>query len=263
MTRARSRVLALGALVAIVTLGMFPITAGTARAADPTAEFDWAMPPRTGLDANDDGVLDTRLTRFRVDPPSWRVDFDACDSIASDGASIVRYTWLIDGQPVGDGAGVTSCDAFSYHFPEEGVYRGYARDPGQRRGRGPGDQGRAGPGLARDRARRLVRLRPGQPRYPHPRRPVRQCVRARATLTDRLRELGDLEDAYERTERKVGVARQRYHELLNALDYQADVCNALTPPSTPTCACRRRRRARSPTRPSRSRRPSTISAASP
>ena len=103
--------------------------------AQPSADFDWTMPARYGMDERTapaglepDELIDYLVT-FRsawdfdpaafegspeIDPSSWRVDFDAG---ASSGA-IAVYRWAVDGEDVGE----TAAPRFSHQFPAEGRY---------------------------------------------------------------------------------------------------------------------------------------------
>lgn len=92
---------------------------------NPIAVFDWEMPARTGLDANNDGVIDARTTQASivldtsVVSGKWQVNFNACDSVPSHGQSIQTYIWTIDrGEPHSG----ESCGGFTHYFAEEGKY---------------------------------------------------------------------------------------------------------------------------------------------
>ena len=80
-----------------------------------TAVFDWSMPDRFGDDSDGDGLIDYFTTFEAVNPTSWRVDFDACDSTGT----IDLYIWFIDGI---DQSPVEACGGFSYEFPTESAY---------------------------------------------------------------------------------------------------------------------------------------------
>jgi hypothetical protein len=102
--------------VAVACVAFLAGLSGTACAVAPTPAFDWAMPPRFGLDASPaDGIIDPFTDAASISPASWRVDFDAC---ASTGA-IVNYRWSVDGVFVQE---TPRCDGFAYEFPAEGAY---------------------------------------------------------------------------------------------------------------------------------------------
>jgi PKD repeat protein len=106
-----------------------------AAAGQPVADFDWSMPDRFGLDARSmsgaagpDGVLDYVVTlpgtweeidpvhgSPAVNPPTWRVDFDARSSTGA----IATYRWSVDGEVVAELPGAR----YSHFFPAEGRYR--------------------------------------------------------------------------------------------------------------------------------------------
>lgn len=102
----------------------FGFTSGTHRgfaAPPPTAVFDWAMP--SGLqDQDGDGLIDEYFNDSHapanLNPTTWTVNFDACDSVEGS-SEIVEYRWAIDSEDAGTSA---SCDGFSHEFPTEGVY---------------------------------------------------------------------------------------------------------------------------------------------
>ncbi len=96
-------------------IALTALTGSGASGAGSTAAFDWSMPPRTGIDANGDGVVEARDTPAEVDPANWHVDFDACASTGS----VETYRWTIDGAAAGE---ATSCDGFSHNFGDEGTY---------------------------------------------------------------------------------------------------------------------------------------------
>ena len=55
-------------------------TNAIAKSPTATAIFDWSMPDRFGADKDGDGLIDYFTTFEAVNPASWRVNFDACDS---------------------------------------------------------------------------------------------------------------------------------------------------------------------------------------
>jgi hypothetical protein len=208
------------ALAVIVTTAVLPIASGAAYAADATAAFDWEMPARTGLDANEDGVIDARVTRAQIDPASWQVNFNACGSTPSDGATVVRYRWLIDRYPIGNGG--PQCGGFTYYFPEEGVYEVTLDILDS-----AGNEAH----LIRDIAVQdflVVALGDsyasgqGNPDVPILDSLLEDAEEARA---DYRRILGELGSDYEETERKVGVLRSRLIYLNSVVAYQTDVCD--------------------------------------
>ena len=89
----------------------------------PSAQFDWRMPDRYGLDRNGDGLVDlSTLTSF-VFPATWQVKLDACTS--SGGSSPVsQYKWEIRGPGIaGTATQIKTQCAFEFPFPEEGSYQ--------------------------------------------------------------------------------------------------------------------------------------------
>ena len=90
-------------------------TTATAESPTATAIFNWSMPDRFGDDKDGDGLIDYFTTFEAVNPASWRVDFDACDSTGA----IDSYVWFIDGV---EQTPVEACGGFSYEFPTEGAY---------------------------------------------------------------------------------------------------------------------------------------------
>ena len=91
-----------------------------ARAAGPTARFEWSLPERFGLDRDGDGLVDYSTAHDYLYPPSWTVNFDACSSTAGD-SPIVRYDWDLAGL-----AQVSTESCAMPHppsaFPEQGPY---------------------------------------------------------------------------------------------------------------------------------------------
>lgn len=79
----------------------------------PGATFDWTVPERFGLDEDGDGLTDYLRTVEEISPPSWPVDFDACDIEGG-----TRYVWHVDRRRV---ASVDSC-RYTHEFPAEGTY---------------------------------------------------------------------------------------------------------------------------------------------
>jgi hypothetical protein len=219
------RIRAVGALVSLATVASLMIPPAAVRAADGKADFDWSMPPRTGLDENDDGVIDVRGTRSDIDPPSWTVHFDACASEPTAGASITRFGWYLDQKLLAEGR---ACGGFSHQFPDEGVYEiTLAIEDSS--------------GAILHTTRQVpvqdwlivaigdsLGSGQGNPDIPIPGISLDAVNQARTRLYDRLRELGDVEDAYEETAGLVSTARTRYNQLMDALDHQADVCNPLS-----------------------------------
>jgi hypothetical protein len=78
------------------------------------ASFDWSVPSRLVNDS--DGSIREFTTPAEINPSSWPVNFDACDSTGL----IVSYRWSIDGVAAGE---VSDCKGFSRDFPAEGTYR--------------------------------------------------------------------------------------------------------------------------------------------
>jgi hypothetical protein len=209
-------------LAALATVAVLAIGAGAARAAGSTAEFDWSMPARTGLDENGDGVIDVRDSPPEIDPDEWPVHFDACDSTGS----IILYRWYIDRGFVAEGS---PCGGFTYRFEEEGVYEVTLEVVDT-----DGDSAYVikdvpvqdwlvvalGDSLGSGQ---------GNPDIPIPGPDFDDARQAQAAYNDRVQELLDAEDAYDDTADKVNAARQRYIELIQALDHEADVCNPFSP----------------------------------
>ena len=85
-----------------------------------SANFDWTMPDRFGLDEDGDGLTDYFTTVESVSPDAWRVNFDAC---GSDG-QIISFDWSISGISIDgtDTRSVSSCSEFFYEFPIEGPF---------------------------------------------------------------------------------------------------------------------------------------------
>lgn len=223
MVGARSRMLTVGALAVILTAAVLPITAGPVRAADAAAEFDWEMPARTGLDENDDGVIDARTTRSAIATPTagWQVTFDACASEPSTGATIVRYTWYVDRYPAGEGA---ACGGMTWYFPEEGVYEVTLEVLDSAGGQAH---------VIRDIAVQdwlVVALGDsfgsgqGNPDLPIPGSLFSATEAALVRLDARLGELGTIETNYRATEHKVSEVRSRYGHLVDAIGNAALAC---------------------------------------
>src|SRR3990170_1889165 len=101
-------------------------------AGPPTAQFDWEMPERFGLDTRTinydratgrtwltpgpDGLVDYDYSPSFLAPSVWRVNLDACSS-SPGGSPIVSYTWLIQGA-----TSTTGDCRFAYDFPALGTY---------------------------------------------------------------------------------------------------------------------------------------------
>ncbi|MBI5284542.1 MAG: hypothetical protein HY874_05555 [Chloroflexi bacterium] len=107
-------------VAASALLSAFPRT--TSAVGEPTADFDWSMADRFGLDENSDGVIDyfpgtSDLPGLTGDitPGTFTVRLDACDSTAD--SSIVSYAWNIAGTAV-----VPSASCTSTRQLEEGTY---------------------------------------------------------------------------------------------------------------------------------------------
>lgn len=97
--------------------GSFSIQSG------PTASFKWSMPERFG-EKNKTGIVEyhwDRVTRTYdktyVNPASWKVDFNACDS-SGGGTTIDTYALEIGGQLIPEGS---DC-RFTHEFPALGSY---------------------------------------------------------------------------------------------------------------------------------------------
>ena len=103
------------ALLLFIPLVQQGQTAAIAESPTATAIFDWSMPDRFGDDKDGDGLIDYFTTFEAVNPASWRVDFDACDSTGA----IDSYVWFIDGV---EQTPVEACGGSSYEFPTEGAY---------------------------------------------------------------------------------------------------------------------------------------------
>lgn len=97
-------------MVASALLSALPRT--TMAVGEPTADFDWSMADRFGLDDNHDGVVDyfpetSDLPGLTGDitPGTFTVRLDACDSTAD--SSIISYAWNIAGAAAGPSASCT------------------------------------------------------------------------------------------------------------------------------------------------------------
>lgn len=95
-------------------LPMVLLALAASAGAAPTADFDWTMPDRYGIDADGDGLLDERTDAASVTPAAFTVRLDACASTGS----IVQYLWDVDGVSIPD----TDC-TLAIDFAEEGVHQ--------------------------------------------------------------------------------------------------------------------------------------------
>jgi PKD repeat protein len=102
------------ALSAVIVPLMATARRGRATTAAVSASFDWSVPSRLVNDS--DGSIREFTTPEEINPSSWPVNFDACDSTGA----IVSYRWSIDGVPAGE---MSDCNGFSHAFPAEGTYR--------------------------------------------------------------------------------------------------------------------------------------------
>jgi PKD repeat protein len=103
-------------LIVVSAVVVPPIAAArTARAttAAVAASFDWSVPSRLVDDA--DGSIRQFTTPTEINPSSWPVNFDACESTGA----IVSFRWSIDGVPAGE---LSDCKEFSHEFPAEGTH---------------------------------------------------------------------------------------------------------------------------------------------
>ena len=114
------------ALLLSVLVAASALLSGFPRAAmavgEPTADFDWSMDDRFGLDENSDGVIDyfpqtSSLSGLTGDitPGTFTVRLDACASTGD--SAIVSYAWNIAGTAAGTGASCTLTRQM-----EEGTY---------------------------------------------------------------------------------------------------------------------------------------------
>jgi len=85
----------------------------------PKTGFDWTMPNRFGFDDDKDGKIDYFTTFDSIHPPNWQVDFDACDLVTVD--PISTYEWTVLNKVFVE----STCDGFSFDFPNEGSLRWY------------------------------------------------------------------------------------------------------------------------------------------
>ena len=83
----------------------------------PKTGFDWTMPDRFGMDGDGDGLIDYFTDFASINPPSWQVDFDACDLLQPD-PQIITYQWTVLGNVIEE----STCDGFSFDFPNEGSF---------------------------------------------------------------------------------------------------------------------------------------------
>jgi len=98
-----------GALAVVALAANLVVGAAPAYADTPTADFDWSMPERTGLDEDADGVADV-IPADEIVREEFRVDLDACASTGSP----AKYRWTIDGAPEGQ---TPACTTY-VHLPE-------------------------------------------------------------------------------------------------------------------------------------------------
>lgn len=106
-----------------VTVNLFFTHASSLVSQPPAASFKWSMPKRFGP-RNAAGIVDYHWTEATqtyassyVNPTSWKVDFDACNSSA---ASSSTYQWEIDGV-VQDNPSPTVC-TFAHEFTSQKPY---------------------------------------------------------------------------------------------------------------------------------------------
>lgn len=96
--------------------------AAPAYAAPATAEFDWRMPQRYGIDQDGDGLWDVNPPATFIFPANWPVTLDAC---ASDGGSspVTQYRWQIAGPGIpGTVVQTTAACTYVYPFPGQGTF---------------------------------------------------------------------------------------------------------------------------------------------
>ena len=48
-----------------------------------TAQFEYSMPDRFGMDRDSDGLIDYFTSKQQINPDKWQVDIDACASTGS------------------------------------------------------------------------------------------------------------------------------------------------------------------------------------
>lgn len=194
--------------------------------AETTAAFDWVMPARTGLDADHDGVIDSRVTPEQVDPQSWPVHFDACASTPAAGATIVRYAWHIDRVPAGEGP---QCAGFTYFFPREGKYEVSLTVT---------DSNNVQAHVIKDiQVQDFLVIALGDSfgsGQGNPDIPIQgpDLDRAQAALDaymDRLDDLADVEGTYDDTQLKARAVTERQIELIDALQLQVAYCTPGSP----------------------------------
>lgn len=82
--------------------------------------FDWSMPDRFGLDANEDGLVDYFTTTEAISPDRWTINVDACASTAGE-QNISRYGWSFPDIPSAPELGTQSC-ADTLRVGEQGTY---------------------------------------------------------------------------------------------------------------------------------------------
>lgn len=82
--------------------------------------FDWSMPDRFGLDADEDGLIDYFTTADAISPTSWTIAVDACASTAGD-QNIEQYGWSFPELPDAPMTAVESC-ATTLQVDEQGTY---------------------------------------------------------------------------------------------------------------------------------------------
>lgn len=113
------------ALVAVAAVAMtLPLLASQPVGAATVPVFDWTMPDRF-VDGNGDGLVDypdgtaDGPTGVPVQPESWTVNLDACDSETSGGAT---FAWRVVEEPLAVTGG-PGCGDFQLTVPAEGTYR--------------------------------------------------------------------------------------------------------------------------------------------
>jgi hypothetical protein len=125
---------------ASLLLAIISVSPARAQAPGPTATFTWSLPDRT-VDANNDGRIDhyyvddvidqanggtipnscCSVPTDQIDPSTWPVQFNACDSTPSDGATIEAYTFTVDGYGAAVGSQGVDCHQ-TVNFPAQGPY---------------------------------------------------------------------------------------------------------------------------------------------
>jgi hypothetical protein len=101
---------------ALAVLILVPALLAPAASAQEGALFEWSMPPRYGLDEDEDRRIDTPRPDQVVAGP-WTVELSVAEPACAGGA-VIR--WAVDGNPV-EPKRVADC-RFEHSFPAEGSY---------------------------------------------------------------------------------------------------------------------------------------------